>query len=57
MVAKKSYRKMTADERARQKANQERLEQVIERRLERDGLSREEIWQRLGLPGPYRRSA
>ena len=50
-MAKKSYRKMTPVERARQQANQERLEQVIARRLERDGLTRAEIWARLGLPG------
>jgi hypothetical protein len=33
----------------RQEANQERLERVIQRRLERDGTTREEIWRRLGL--------
>jgi hypothetical protein len=42
---------MTAEERARQLANQERLEQVIRRRLERDGTTRKEIERRLGLSG------
>lgn len=41
---------MTPEERARQLANQERLEQVIVKRLERDGTTREEIQRRLGLP-------
>ena len=50
-MARKSYRKMTPDELARQLANQERLEQVIAKRLERDGTTREEIERRLGLPG------
>ena len=56
-MARKRPRKITPEERARHEANQRRLEQVIQRRLERDGTTREEIWQRLGLPGPYRRSA
>jgi hypothetical protein len=51
-VAKKGYRKMTPEERARQEANQARLEEVIRRRLERDGLTREEVWRRVGLPDP-----
>lgn len=49
-MARKSYRKLTSEELARQLANQERLEQVIEKRLERDGTTREEIERRLGLP-------
>ena len=49
-MAKKSYQRLTAEERARQLQNQQRLEQVIERRLERDGTTREEIERRLGLP-------
>jgi hypothetical protein len=49
-VASKSYRKMTPEERARQLENQKRLERVIQRRLERDGTTREQIWRRLGLP-------
>ena len=50
-MAKKSYQKLTAEERARQLENQRRLEWVIERRLERDGTTRAEIEHRLGLPG------
>lgn len=50
-MAKKAYRKLTPEERARQLANQERLEQVIRRRLEQDGTTREEIERRLGLSG------
>lgn len=48
-MAKKGYQKMTPEERARQLANQQRLEEVIRRRLERDGTTREEIERRLGL--------
>lgn len=50
-MAKKRYRKTTPEERARQLENQRRLEQLIERRLARDGVTREEIKRRLGLPG------
>jgi uncharacterized membrane protein len=46
---------MTAEERARQLANQERLREVIALRLERDGTTREEIERRLGLPRSDRR--
>jgi hypothetical protein len=53
-VAKKGYRKLTAEERARQLENQERLESLIRRRLERDGTTIQEIWRRLGLPGTPR---
>lgn len=49
-MAKRRYQKMTPEERARQLANQERLEEVIRRRLERDGTTREEIERQLGLP-------
>ena len=49
-MAKKKYRKMTAEEHARQLENQRRLEQLIEQRLERDGTTREEIRRKLGLP-------
>lgn len=48
-MAKKTYQRMTREERARQLANQERLQQVIEQRLLRDGTTREEIERRLGL--------
>jgi hypothetical protein len=51
-MAKKRLRKRTPEERARQRANQERLDQVLAKRLARDGTTREEIHQRLGLPPP-----
>ena len=50
-MAKKKRPKTPPEEWARQLENQRRLDAVIERRLERDGLTREEIWRRLGLPG------
>jgi hypothetical protein len=43
---------MTPEEEARQLANQKRLDDVIARRLERDGTTIEEIHRRLGLPEP-----
>ncbi len=49
-MGKKGYRKITAEELARQQANQTRLEEVIRRRLERDGLTREDVFRRVGLP-------
>ena len=49
-MAKRRHQKMTPEERARQLANQERLEEVIRRRLERDGTTREHIERQLGLP-------
>jgi hypothetical protein len=56
-VAKKGHRKITPEERARHEANQKRLEEVIQRRLERDGLTREDVFRRVGLPDPRRPSA
>ena len=53
-MVKKSHQKLTPEERARQRANQERLDRVLQRRLERDGTTREEIHRRLGLPEPPR---
>jgi hypothetical protein len=49
-MAGKRRRKRTPEERGRWLENQRRLEQLIERRLERDGLTRDEIRRRLGLP-------
>ncbi len=49
-MEKKRRRKTTPEERARWAENQRRLAEVIQRRLERDGTTREEIWRRLGLP-------
>ena len=53
-TVKKSHQKLTPEERARQRANQEQLDRVLQRRLERDGTTREEIHRRLGLPEPPR---
>jgi hypothetical protein len=49
-MAKKNYRKMSPEEKARQRENQRRLEELIELRLQRDGTTREEIRRQLGLP-------
>jgi hypothetical protein len=49
-MAKKGYQKRTPEEKARQRENQRRLEELIELRLQRDGTTREEIRRRLGLP-------
>jgi hypothetical protein len=50
MAQKKRRRKTSPEERARWAENQRRLEALIEKRLERDGTTREEIRRRLGLP-------
>jgi hypothetical protein len=49
-MASEKQRKRTPEEKQRWLENQRHLEQLIERRLERDGLTREEIRRRLGLP-------
>ena len=49
-MAKKRPPKRTPEERSRWLDNQRRLERLIELRLERDGLTRDEIRRRLGLP-------
>jgi hypothetical protein len=49
-MASKRRRKRSPEERERWLENQRRLERLIERRLERDGLTRDEIRRRLGLP-------
>jgi len=56
-VAKKKHRKMTPEERARQEANQRYLEEALQRGLERDGLTREEVFRRAGFPDPRQRTA
>jgi hypothetical protein len=56
-VAKRGYRKMTPEERARQIQNEERLERLLQRRLDRDGTTLEAIHRRLGLPPPPAREA
>jgi hypothetical protein len=51
-VGKKGWKKTTAEEWARQRANQERLDELILRRLEAAGTTRAELFERLGLPKP-----
>ena len=51
-MAKKRHRKTTPDEQARFEENQRRMQEVLRKRLERDGMTRAEIWRRLGLPNP-----
>ena len=53
-MASKKRRKRTPEERERWAANQRRLEELIAKRLERDGTTREEIHRRLGWPPPSR---
>ncbi|HXZ58515.1 MAG TPA: hypothetical protein VEG40_13110 [Gaiellaceae bacterium] len=48
-MASKRKRTRTPEERERWRENQRRLERLIEQRLERDGLTRDEIRRRLGL--------
>lgn len=50
MAQKKRRRKTTPEERARWAENQRRLEEVIQKRLSRDGTAREEIFRQLGWP-------
>jgi hypothetical protein len=49
-MASKKRRKRTPEERERWSARQRRFEELIEKRLERDGTTREEIRRRLGWP-------
>jgi hypothetical protein len=49
-MASKRNRKRTPEERKRWLENQRTLDRLIELRLERDGVTREEIRRRLGLP-------
>jgi hypothetical protein len=55
-MAKKDH-KRTPEEIARWQENQRRLQDVIAKRLERDGTTREEIRRRLGLPEPPSRAS
>jgi hypothetical protein len=55
MAETKRRRKTTPEERARWAENQRRLEELIEKRLERDGTTREEIRRELGWPDPSAR--
>lgn len=54
MAPRKKRRKTTPEERARWAENQRRLEELIERRLERDGTTREETYRELGWSLPER---
>ena len=53
-MGKKGWKKTTAEEWIRQRANQERLDELIRRRLEAAGTTRDELFERLGLPKPGR---
>ena len=55
-MAKKRIQRTTPEERRRWEENQRRLEELIRQRLERDGTTREEIEQELGLPPSRSRS-
>jgi hypothetical protein len=46
-MARKGYRKTTAEERARWRQNQERLERLLERRLAQERATKEEALRRL----------
>jgi hypothetical protein len=50
-------KRMTPEEWARLEANQRRFDELLEKRLERDGTTREEIHRRLGLPPPPGRAS
>ncbi len=49
-MAKRKIPKTTPEEWARIRENQRRMDEVLAKRLERDGTTRAEIWRRLGLP-------
>jgi hypothetical protein len=51
-MASKKSRKRTPEERELWAERQRRFEELIEKRLERDGTTREEIHRRLGWPEP-----
>jgi hypothetical protein len=54
-MAKKD--RLSPEEWARQQENRRRFDELLQKRLERDGTTREEIHRRLGLPEPPSRSA
>jgi hypothetical protein len=49
-MAKRKPARRTPEERRRWLENQRRLERLIQLRLDRDGVTREEIRRSLGLP-------
>jgi antirestriction protein ArdC len=56
-MAAKRYRRTTPEERARWRANQDRLERLLQKALDELGTTREELHRKLGLPEPHRRGA
>ncbi|HSC92492.1 MAG TPA: hypothetical protein VLB86_12615 [Gaiellaceae bacterium] len=56
-MARKGRRKTTPEEFARWRANRERLERLAQQGLEELGITRQELFRRLGLPERQRRSA
>jgi hypothetical protein len=54
-MASKKRPKRTPEERERWAVRQRRFEELIARRLERDGTTREEIRRELGWPDPSAR--
>ena len=55
-MAEKGWKKTTPEEWARQRANQDRLDELLRLRLEAAGTTRDELFERLGLPKPDGRS-
>jgi hypothetical protein len=51
-MATKGYRKRTPEERARWRANQDRLERVLQKALDEMRTTREELQRRLGESRP-----
>lgn len=55
-MARKGYRKTTPEEFERWRANRERLEQLAQKGLDELGITRQELFRRLGLPDRQRRT-
>jgi hypothetical protein len=51
-MAGKRRKKTTAEEIERMRREQEWIDEIIRRRLEREGLTREEVYKRVGWPDP-----
>jgi hypothetical protein len=49
-VAKKGWRKTTPEEWARWRERKRRFEEILERRLARDGITKEEALRRISPP-------
>jgi uncharacterized protein YjiS (DUF1127 family) len=52
-VAKKDHLKRTAEEKARWRENQERLDRLVDRALADLGMTREEFRRRHNMPPPH----